>query len=161
MSSRRGSHVCFRSPKPKAHRWAYGVGMPPSYGIVNIFKHLLLWSHFANWSLISYGASMGLGKESLFKGSWSHDQDGHHAHIVKTIKNLILRNQMAEIIETWYTALATQVLPSLFKWWRQVDLWPFYATVKFGSLCFYMGKRLNNRFLGNYSSLWCKSWYVL
>ena len=42
---------------------------------VNIFKHLL-WNHWANWTQISYGDSLGLGKESLFKWSWSHDQDG-------------------------------------------------------------------------------------
>ena len=24
---------------------------------------------------------MGLGNESLLKWSWSHDQDGHHAHV--------------------------------------------------------------------------------
>ena len=48
---------------------------------VNIFKHLLLWNHWANWTQISYGDSLGWGNESLFKCSWSHDQDGHHAHI--------------------------------------------------------------------------------
>ena len=48
---------------------------------VNIFKHLLLWNHWANWTQISYGDSLGWGNESLFKWSWSHDQDGHHAHI--------------------------------------------------------------------------------
>ena len=29
----------------------------------------------------SYGDSVGRRSESLFKRSWSHDQDGHHAHI--------------------------------------------------------------------------------
>ena len=48
---------------------------------VNIFKHLLLWNHWANWTQISYGDSLGWGNESLFKWSWSHDQDGRHAHI--------------------------------------------------------------------------------
>ena len=48
---------------------------------VNIFKHLLLWNHWANQTQISYGDSLGWGNESLFKCSWSHDQDGHHAHI--------------------------------------------------------------------------------
>ena len=41
---------------------------------VNIFKHLLLWNHRANWTQISYGDSLGWGNESLFKCSWSHDQ---------------------------------------------------------------------------------------
>ena len=30
---------------------------------------------------------MDKGNESLFMGSWSHDQDGHHAYImVKTVQ---------------------------------------------------------------------------
>ena len=43
-----------------------------------VLAHL---SHFANWSQISCGASLGWGKESMFKRSGSHDQDGRHAHI--------------------------------------------------------------------------------
>ena len=35
----------------------------------------------ANLAQISYGDSLGWGNESLFKWSWSHDQDGCHAHI--------------------------------------------------------------------------------
>ena len=31
-------------------------------------------------------------------------------------KNLLLRNQKAEDLDTWYAALGAQVLPSLFKW---------------------------------------------
>ena len=38
-------------------------------------------NHWANWTQISYGESLGQGNESLFKWSWSHDQDGRHAHI--------------------------------------------------------------------------------
>ena len=30
-------------------------------------------------------------------------------------KNLLLRNQKADDLETWYAALGAQVLPSLFK----------------------------------------------
>ena len=38
-------------------------------------------NHWANLIQISYGDSLGRGNESLFKWSWSHDQDGRHAHI--------------------------------------------------------------------------------
>ena len=62
---------------------------------------------------------MSPGNESSFKQSWSHDQDGRHAHIcpyiVKTLKNLFLWNQKADDLETWYTALGTQLLPNSFK----------------------------------------------
>ena len=69
-------------------RWAYGIGRPLSsvcMYVVNIFKHLL-WNHWADWSQLSYElhyeASMGWENESLFKWSWSPDQDGRHVHIL-------------------------------------------------------------------------------
>ena len=43
-------------------------------------------SHQTDQSQILYGASMGRGNESLFAGFGSHDQDGRHAHIVKTLQ---------------------------------------------------------------------------
>ena len=33
----------------------------------------------------------------------------------KNLKNLLLRNQKADDLETWYAALGAHVLPSLFK----------------------------------------------
>ena len=53
--------------------------------------------------------------------------------MVKTLKNLLFWNQEANDIETWYTALGTQVLPNLFKWWHWIDLDHFYNMVKFVS----------------------------
>ena len=40
----------------------------------------------------------------------------------KNLKNLLLRNQKADDLETWNAALDVRVLPSLFKWWPWVDL---------------------------------------
>ena len=91
-------HSCeiqlFSSPEPKAPRWAISIPVTLASVVrpssvrpsvrrpsVNIFKHLLLWNHWANWTQISYGDSLGWGNEKLFKCSWSHDQDGRHAHI--------------------------------------------------------------------------------
>ena len=51
----------------------------PSYMTI-IFKHLLLCNCLANQSQISFRASWGRGKESLYKLSRSHDQDGRHSH---------------------------------------------------------------------------------
>ena len=74
----RYAHVCFSSPEPKAHRWAYSVGRHPSSVVrrpfVNIFKYLFR-SHWASWNQILCGGSMGRVNESSFKRSWSHDQD--------------------------------------------------------------------------------------
>ena len=39
----------------------------------------------------------------------------------KNFKNLILWNQKADDLETWYAALVTRVPPSIFKWWPSVD----------------------------------------
>ena len=33
----------------------------------------------------------------------------------KNLKNLLLRNQKADDLETWYAALSARVLPNLFK----------------------------------------------
>ena len=60
--------------------------------------------------------------------------------MVKNVKNLLLWNRKADDHETWYVALSTQVLASLFKWYPWVDLHLFFGKVKFGPLCFCMGK---------------------
>ena len=75
-------------------------------------------------------------------------------YMVKTLKNLLLRNQKADYLETWYATLGVRVLPSLFKGWSWVDLDLFYGKVKFGPLYFFMGKRKHNGFFRNYCSLW-------
>ena len=49
--------------------------------IANIFKALLLKNPMTNQSQISCEASMGIGKESLYKWPRSQDQDGRHANI--------------------------------------------------------------------------------
>ena len=49
----------------------------------------------------------------------------------KTLKNLLLQNQKADDLETWYAALDTRVLPNSFKWWPWVDLDIFYVPYAF------------------------------
>ena len=48
---------------------------------VNIFKRLFLWSRWASFAQISYGAALGWGNERLLKWTRFVDQDGRHAHI--------------------------------------------------------------------------------
>ena len=67
----------FSSPE-LCSRWAIVTTFRPS---VNIFKRLLLWSRWANFAQISFGASLGWGNERLLKWLWSVDQDGRHTHI--------------------------------------------------------------------------------
>ena len=58
----------------------------------------------------------------------------------KKLKNLLLRNQKADHLVTLYAALGARVLSSLFKLLPWVDHDLFYGNVKFGPLCFCMGK---------------------
>ena len=51
----------------------------------------------------------------------------------KKLPNLLLRNQEADDLETWYTAPGTQVQLNVFKWWHWVDTDHFYDMVKFVS----------------------------
>ena len=48
---------------------------------VQNFKQLLLWSLWANFAQISYGASLGWKNERLLKWSQLVDQDGRHAFV--------------------------------------------------------------------------------
>ena len=48
----------------------------------------------------------------------------------KNLKNLLLLNQKANDLESWYAASGTWVLPNLFKWRHWVDLDIFYGKVK-------------------------------
>ena len=63
--------------------------------------------------------------------------------MVKTLKNLLLQNQLTDDLETLYVALSMQVLPRLFKLLPWVDFDTFYAKVKFGDIGFCMGKTEN------------------
>ena len=62
--------LLFSSPEPKAHWWAYRIGRPPSSVCLSstLFKHLLLRIHWADWSQISYGVSMGTKVCSNYPG---------------------------------------------------------------------------------------------
>ena len=77
------------------------------------------------------------------------------SYMEKTLKNLLLWNQMAYDLESWCAALSARVLPSLYKWWCWVDLDLFYVKVKFGPLCCCIGKTMD------YSEtivVWYQSW---
>ena len=56
-------------------------------------------------------------------------------YMVKFFKNLLLRNQEADDLDTLYSTSGAQVLPNLIKWCQWVYLGHFYDMVKF---CFPM-----------------------
>ena len=60
---------------------------------------------------------------NLFEWFRTTELDGRHADIyLKFFLNLLLQNQNIFEAESWYIALGTQDLTSMFKWWSWVDL---------------------------------------
>ena len=84
----------------------------------NIFKLLFHKKHWAVWSQISYwGAMCDVGMK-IYSNIPGHIIKMASMSIYgKNLQNLLLRNQEADDVETWYTASGTQVLPNLFNWW--------------------------------------------
>ena len=76
------------------------------------------------WSL---SGMLGWKFVQMFRATWPRWLPS--PYMVKTFKNVLLRNQEADDIETWYEASSTQVLPNWFKWWHWVDLVHFYDMV--------------------------------
>ena len=122
--------------------WAYRIGRPLSYIVV----HTLLTS--------SSQKPLGQSKSNFIWSFYGMEERNYAQmflvtwprwppcpYMVKTLKNHLLWNQKANDLETWHATLGAQVLPSLLKWWPWADLDLFYGKVKFGSLCFCMGKR--------------------
>ena len=101
---------------------------------VNIFKHLLLWNHWADWSQISYGASLGWGNECLFERSWSHDQDGTMLIYGKNLKKIFFSGTKRPMTWNLVCSIGCSSTTMFFKWWRWIDLDLFYSKVKFGHL---------------------------
>ena len=92
------SHLLFfSSPEPKAHWWAYSIGRHPSYVIClstfsNIFSSEATGPVEAKFYVRLYGSG------ERFKRSWSHDQDGHHAHIWLKLWKIFSRTEQPMIL---------------------------------------------------------------
>ena len=132
------------SPELKAHWWAYRIGRPPSYLVVVRRR-----PHSLNISSETTGpVKVKFHMELLWDGETKvcSNGPGHMTKMAdmliygKNFKNL-LWNQKADDLESWCATSGARVLPSLLKWSPWVDLDLFYGKVKFGPLCFCMGKR--------------------
>ena len=87
--------------------WSF-IDLRPRSLRFNSFKLLLLRNLKDDWSQISYGASVGCGEWKfvlMFQVTWPC------SYMVKNFENLLLRNQEADDLETWYTASGTRILP--------------------------------------------------
>ena len=76
--------IIFRSPGPKAHRFANGIPITLASVYPSAFSNI---SFETTWpiELKFLMETTKDGGKKLFKWSWSHDQDGHQAHMVKPL----------------------------------------------------------------------------
>ena len=82
---------------------------------VNIFKRLLLWSRWANFAQISYGASIGWRNEILLKVAVSWPRWPPCPYMVKTFKNLFLQNRGCLVAVSLHKSSGMGGLPKLLK----------------------------------------------
>ena len=128
---------------------------------VNIFKRLPLWNRWANFSQISYGASLGWGELKIAKMVAVHwPRWPPHPYMVKTFKNLLLQNWECLGAEPLQESSGMGGLPKLLKELSYVDIWPFYGKVKFASQCICMGKTFKNLLLQNRACLVAESLHI-
>ena len=108
----------FSSPESKAHWWAYRIGRPLSSVVCLSVRRPHSLNSFSSetaWPII-----VKFHMEPPWDGGTKVCSNGpdHMTKMAampiygKNFKNLLLRNQKADELETWYTALGAQVLPS-------------------------------------------------
>ena len=128
---------------------------------VQNFKQLLLWSLWANFAQISYGASLMWGERKLAKMvavRWPRWPPC--PYMVKTFKNLLLQNRECLWAEPLQESSGSGGLPKLLKELSYFDVWPFYGKVKFASLFICMGKTFKNLLLQNRACLMAESLHI-
>ena len=128
-------------PKVKVIHWPWSKSLR-----LNICELPFFNNHYADWSQIHVEPPWN-GERKLVQivrvtwPTWSS------CPYMETIfKNLLLWNRKADDLETWYAEMSTRVLSCLFKCCPWVALALFDGKVKFGPLCFCMGKSLTMDF---------------
>ena len=135
---------------------------------VENFKRLLLWNLWANvgsnfmWSLLRLGERKIAKMVAVHWPRWLPCP-----YMVKTLKNLLLQNQISPGALSLHKSSGTGDLPKLLKWWSYVDIWPLYVKVKFASYAFvwapyiYVGKMLRIHILDISSIIHLNRWWAL
>ena len=107
--------------------------------IVENFKFLLLWSHWAKFAQISYCAFLSHGERKIAKMvAVGRPRWPPCPYMVRPFKNLLLQNWGCLGAKSVHKSSGTGDLPKLLKRLSYVDIWPFYGKVKFASLCICM-----------------------
>ena len=131
-------NLIFSSPEPKAHWWAYRIGRPPPSVCrphsLNIFSSETAWPIKVKFHM---EPPWDGGRKVCSNGPGHMSKMAAMPIYGKNLK----KSSSPEPKGRWPWKKSAQVLPSLFKWWRWVDLDLFYGNVKFGPLRFCMGKR--------------------
>ena len=122
--------------------WAYRIGRPPSSIVVHRPHSLNIFSSETTGP-IKVKFHMELLQDRGTKVcSNGPDHMTKMAAMPVYGKNLKKSSSLEpKGLKTCYTSLSARVLPSFLKWWPWVDLDLFYGKVKYGPLCFCMGKR--------------------
>ena len=123
-------------------------------------SHLLLWSCWANWSELSYGASIGWRNNDSFKQLGSHDQDGRHACMwLKPLKIFFFGTYwlMSLKLAMKHRALEYYLVSSNDDPRLIFDLFTQRSAVVLYAFIWKKLKRWN--LLSNYWSLWYRGWY--
>ena len=146
-------YIVFSSPEPKAHWWAYKIGRPPSsicvYICVYVCMYVVCMSTFSN----IFSSETTGPIEAKFQLEPPRDTGKFIQRVlvtwpmwtpcpymVKTLKNLLLRNWMAD---EWNFVcnIGCSSTTKFVQMMTPIDLDLFYDKVKFGPLCFSVGKR--------------------
>ena len=141
-------HIVFSSPEPKAHWWAYSIGRYPS-SVLCRTSFVVRLSTFSNiFSSEATGPiEAKLYVEVLWVGETKVPSNGY-GHMTKmaampiygkNLKNIFFSRTKRPL--TLNLGIQHCVLKYYQIWWSWVDLDLFYGKVKFGPLCFCMGKR--------------------
>ena len=98
--------VLVSSPEPKARWGAYRIGRPLS----SVCMYVCSVSTFSN--IFSSETNGPIEAKFHVALPWNGETK---VYTVKILINLLLWNQKADDLETWYAASSAQVLPSVFK----------------------------------------------
>ena len=117
-------------PEPKALWWAYRIGRPLSSVVCPSVRPSVRHPHSLN--IFSWETTGPIEAKFHIESPWMGERRFVQTvlvtwprwlpcpYMVKTLKNLLLRNQKADDLETWYAASGARVLPSFF---RNDDPW--------------------------------------
>ena len=124
--------------------WAYRIGRAPS-SVAVVVHSLNIFSSETTGPKLNFNWSFyGIGEwkfAQVFLVTWPRWPPCTYMYMAKNLN--LLRNQKADVLETWYAASDARVLLNLLKWlpWP----WPTLRQGQIWSLIHFYGKRYDQR----------------